>query len=36
MKEDAIIKMLETTIPFEEVNTLGGDMLEDPDSQKTT
>jgi type IV pilus assembly protein PilB len=36
MKEDAIIKMLETTIPFEEVNTLGGDMLEDPDTQKTT
>ena len=27
MKEDAIIKMLEGTIPFEEVNTLGGDPV---------
>ena len=26
MKEDAIIKMLEGTIPFEEVTTLGGDV----------
>jgi type IV pilus assembly protein PilB len=29
MKEDAIIKMLKGAIPFEEVNTLGGDILED-------
>ncbi len=29
MKEDAIIKMLRGEIPFEEVNTLGGDVLED-------
>ncbi len=28
MKEDAIIKMLEGAIPFEEVNTLGGDFEE--------
>lgn len=27
MKEDAIIKMLEGTIPFEEVNTLGSDIV---------
>ncbi len=27
MKEDAIIKSLEHTIPFEEVSTLGGDLL---------
>lgn len=27
MKEDAIIKALQHTIPFEEVSTLGGDML---------
>jgi len=27
MKEDAIIKMLEGTIPFEEVNTLGTDII---------
>lgn len=29
MKEDAIIKMLEGTIPFEEVTTLGGDFTLD-------
>jgi type IV pilus assembly protein PilB len=29
MKEDAIIKMLEGTIPFEEVNTLGGELIEE-------
>ncbi len=29
MKEDAIIKMLRGEIPFEEVNTLGGDILEE-------
>lgn len=27
MKEDAIIKMLQGTIPLEEVNTLGGDLV---------
>ncbi|XKT74763.1 MAG: GspE/PulE family protein [Patescibacteria group bacterium UBA2163] len=27
MKEDAIIKMLEGTVPFEEVNTLGTDII---------
>jgi sporulation protein YlmC with PRC-barrel domain len=27
MKEDAIIKSLEHTIPFEEVSTLGGDLI---------
>lgn len=32
MKEDAIIKMLEGTIPFEEVNTLGGEMLRDDET----
>jgi len=32
MKEDAIIKMLEGTIPFEEVNTLGGDMSVDEEA----
>jgi type IV pilus assembly protein PilB len=32
MKEDAIIKALEHVIPFEEVNTLGGDLLE-PDAE---
>lgn len=32
MKEDAIIKMLRGDIPFEEVNTLGGDLLEDPEA----
>ena len=34
MKEDAIIKMLEGTIPFEEVNTLGGDMAADEEVPK--
>lgn len=29
MKEDAIIKMLRGDIPFEEVNTLGGDILDE-------
>ncbi len=29
MKEDAIMKMLEGTIPFEEVNTLGGDLVDE-------
>lgn len=29
MKEDAIIKMLQGIIPFEEVNTLGGELLRD-------
>lgn len=29
MKEDAIVKALEKKIPFEEVNTLGGDLLSD-------
>lgn len=29
MREDAIIKMLKGDIPFEEVNTLGGDSLDD-------
>ncbi len=32
MKEDAIIKMLEGSIPFEEVNTLGGDLLFDDEA----
>jgi type IV pilus assembly protein PilB len=32
MKEDAIIKMLAGKIPFEEVNTLGGDALTDEDA----
>ncbi|MBU6310625.1 GspE/PulE family protein [Patescibacteria group bacterium] len=31
MREDAIIKMLKGEIPFEEVNTLGKDLLEDQD-----
>jgi type II secretory ATPase GspE/PulE/Tfp pilus assembly ATPase PilB-like protein len=34
MKEDAIIKLLEGTIPFEEVNTLGGDILDDEEPAK--
>lgn len=39
MKEDAIMKMLQGVIPFEEVNTLGGDLLaedapEVPDAEK--
>ncbi len=29
MKEDAIIKMLRGTIPFEEVNTLGGELVDE-------
>ncbi len=32
MKEDAIIKMLEGVIPFEEVNTLGGDLVKDEEA----
>ena len=32
MKEDAIIKMLEGSIPFEEVNTLGGAILDEEDA----
>ena len=35
MKEDAIIKTLQGTIPFEEINTLGGEMLEDPEAKAT-
>lgn len=35
MKEDAIIKMLKGDIPFEEVNTLGGDLLEDLEEVST-
>ncbi|MBI4086779.1 type II/IV secretion system protein [Candidatus Kaiserbacteria bacterium] len=35
MKEDAIIKALEHSIPFEEVNTLGGTLLE-PDMEEDT
>ena len=33
MKEDAIIKTLQGTIPFEEINTLGGELLEDPEAK---
>ncbi len=33
MKEDAILKMLQGQIPFEEVNTLGGAMIEDDEMQ---
>jgi type IV pilus assembly protein PilB len=33
MKEDAIIKMLQGVIPFEEVNTLGGDLLKDDEAE---
>lgn len=36
MKEDAIIKMLRGDIPFEEVNTLGGDLLDEEESGATT
>ncbi len=36
MKEDAIIKALEGKIPFEEVNTLGGDMLVDEEAPSQT
>lgn len=32
MKEDAIIKMLNGEVPFEEVNTLGGDLLKDEEA----
>ncbi len=32
MKEDAIMKMLEGVIPFEEVNTLGGDLVKDEEA----
>ncbi|MES2134894.1 MAG: GspE/PulE family protein [Patescibacteria group bacterium] len=32
MKEDAIMKMLKGTIPFEEVNTLGGELLRDDEA----
>ncbi len=32
MKEDAIIKMLQGKIPFEEINTLGGALIEDEDA----
>ncbi|MEK7063730.1 MAG: GspE/PulE family protein [Patescibacteria group bacterium] len=35
MKEDAIIKMLEGAIPFEEVNTLGGAILDEEEEPKT-
>jgi type II secretory ATPase GspE/PulE/Tfp pilus assembly ATPase PilB-like protein len=31
MREDAIIKALNGEIPFQEVNTLGGDLLVDQD-----
>jgi type II secretory ATPase GspE/PulE/Tfp pilus assembly ATPase PilB-like protein len=34
MKEDAIMKMLNGVIPFEEVNTLGGDLLADEEAPK--
>ena len=34
MKEDAIIKSSNGTVPFEEVNTLGGDLLVDEDAEK--
>ena len=33
MKEDAIIKTLEGIIPFEEINTLGGELLEDKEAK---
>ena len=33
MKEDAIMKMLAGDIPFEEVNTLGGDLLKDEEAE---
>jgi hypothetical protein len=32
MREDAIIKALAGAIPFEEVNTLGGALLESDDT----
>lgn len=34
MKEDAIIKALEHSIPFEEVSTLGGDLLVSDEAEK--
>jgi hypothetical protein len=34
MKEDAIMKALEHMIPFEEVSTLGGDMLISDEAEK--
>ena len=34
MKEDAIIKMLNGVIPFEEVNTLGGELLDEQGQEK--
>jgi hypothetical protein len=34
MQEDAIIKALEHTIPFEEVSTLGGAMLVSDEAEK--
>ncbi|TAK58748.1 type II/IV secretion system protein [Patescibacteria group bacterium] len=34
MKEDAIMKMLKGTIPFEEVNTLGGELLRDEEADE--
>jgi type II secretory ATPase GspE/PulE/Tfp pilus assembly ATPase PilB-like protein len=33
MREDAILKALAGTIPFEEVNTLGGELFPDADSE---
>ncbi len=33
MKEDGIIKMLSGVVPFEEVNTLGGDMVTDAEAE---
>lgn len=34
MKEDAIIKTLNHTIPFEEISTLGGDLLASDEAEK--
>jgi hypothetical protein len=34
MKEDAIIKALEHSVPFEEVSTLGGDLLVSDEAEK--
>lgn len=36
MKEDAIIKMLNGDIPFEEVNTLGGEVVEEDEPEMPT
>ncbi len=33
MKEDAIMKMLQGTIPFEEVNTLGGEAVQEEEAE---